>query len=198
VTKVEMSRIEATYQRLVHGTDLGARIRVHGDLHLAQVLRTRRGWVVIDFEGEPTHPIEDRRRPSSPLRDVAGMVRSFHYAGELALVEELERLHPEGRDDQDEVDGPRPIDPPERELMVLAEAWEERAINGFLHGYTSVDEVHRLLPSERLSRDALLTVYELDKAVYEVAYEMAHRPELASIPRAAVDRLSEPGHTERW
>ena len=193
---VDLDRIEATYRRLAHGTDLGWMIRVHGDLHLGRVVLTRKGWWVTDFEGEPSRPLEERRRPSSPLRDVAGMIRSFHYAAELALSGASPE--PDPADAPEQRDEPRPIDPPERELKVLAEAWEERATSSFLRGYTSVDAVHRLLPEERLSRDALLTVFELDRAVVEVADELAHRPQLAGIPRAAVDRLCDPEHSERW
>ena len=218
---VDLAAVEAAYGRLIDTSDLGSFIRIHGDLHLGQALRTRRHWVLIDFEGEPTRPIEDRRRPSSPLRDIAGMIRSFHYAAELALDGFLpDRDAPENaladaRDDLDDLDhlddrgdradrgghdrdAPQPIDPPERELALLAEAWEERATSAFLSGYTSIDEVHRLLPAERLSRDALLTLFELDKAVYEVTYELAHRPALAPIPQRAVDRLLAPDHRERW
>lgn len=198
---VDLDAVEAAYGRLIGTTDLGSFIRIHGDLHLSQALRTRRQWVVIDFEGEPTRPIEDRRRPSSPLRDIAGMIRSFHYAAELALDGFLpDRDAPENdpADARDEVESPRPIDPPERELALLAEAWEERSTSAFLSGYTSIDEVHRLLPAERISRDALLTLFELDKAVYEVAYELGHRPALAPIPQRAVERLLVPGHRERW
>jgi len=196
---VDIGAVEAAYRRLSAADDLGWVIRIHGDLHLGQVLRTRRGWVIIDFEGEPTRPIEDRREPSSPLRDIAGMIRSFHYASELALDAFLpDRFAPETDpgDSRDAIH--RSVDPPEREVVLLAEAWEERATAAFLAGYTSVDEVHRLLPADRLSRDALLTLFELDKAVYEVAYEEAHRPELVGIPRRAVDRLLDPEHSERW
>ena len=78
---------------------------------------------------------------------------------------------------------------PDKELRLLADAWAERAINTFLSGYADVDEVHRLLPQARASRDALLSVFEMDKAVYEVAYEMAHRPSLVDLPIRAVERL---------
>lgn len=165
---LETRRIEAVYRRLRSADDLGAAIRIHGDLHLGQVLRLARSWMVLDFEGEPARPVDERRRPSSPLRDVAGMTRSFHYAAGMAL---------------------RDVGTADDELRLLADAWAERAINTFLSGYADVDEVHRLLPQARASRDALLSVFEMDKAVYEVAYELSHRPELVDLPVRAVERL---------
>lgn len=165
---LDTQRIETIYRRLSDADDLGAAIRIHGDLHLGQVLRVARQWMVLDFEGEPDRPLAERRRPSSPLRDVAGMTRSFHYAAAMAL---------------------RETETPDRELRLLADAWAERAINTFLSGYAEVDEVHRLLPQARASRDALLSVFEMDKAVYEVAYELAHRPDLVDLPIRAVERL---------
>jgi predicted trehalose synthase len=98
------------------------------------------------------------------------MTRSFHYAAALAL---------------------RETGTPDDELRLLADSWAERAINTFLSGYADVDEVHRLLPQARASRDALLSVFEMDKAVYEVAYELSHRPDLVDLPVRAVERLLE-------
>lgn len=171
-------RIEATYRRLLDADDLGSFVRIHGDLHLGRVLSTRRHWLLVDFEGEPSRPLSDRRERSSPLRDVAGMIRSLHYAAELAL---------------DELD-----DPEDRELRVLADAWEHRCVDHLISGYASVDEAHRLLPRHRPSRDALLMLFELDRAVYEVAHEAVHRPERIDIPARAVRRLLGPGVAERW
>lgn len=165
---LDAARIERVYERLAVSEDLGSAIRIHGDLHLGQVLRLQRSWMVLDFEGEPARPVEERRRPSSPLRDVAGMTRSFHYAAGMAL-----REHPT----------------PDGELKVLANSWAVRNLNSFLAGYADVDDAHRLLPHSRSSRDALLSVFELDKAVYEVAYELAYRPALADLPIQAVERL---------
>ncbi len=166
--KLDTARITAIYERLRGAVDLGSAIRIHGDLHLAQVLRLQRHWMVLDFEGEPARPVEERRRPSSPLRDVAGMTRSFQYAAAMAL---------------------RNLDEPDRELRVLADAWTVRNVNSFLAGYAEIDAAHRLLPQARASRDALLSVFELDKAVYEVGYELAHRPEMVDLPVQAVERL---------
>lgn len=168
--RLPADRIEAIYGRLRAGVDLGSAIRIHGDLHLAQVLRLQRNWMVLDFEGEPARPLSERRHKSSPLRDVAGMTRSFQYAAGMAL---------------------RQLEEPDRELKVLADAWTVRNVNAFLAGYAEVDDAHRLLPQARTSRDALLRVFELDKAVYEVAYELAHRPELVDLPVAALEQLLE-------
>ena len=165
---LDTSAIEAVYRRLAAADDLGAALRVHGDLRLGKALRLSRTWMILDFEGEPGRPPEERRRPSSPLRDVAGMTRSFHHVAADALREA------EVADD---------------ELRVLADAWAERNMNAFLSGYASVDDVHRLLPRDRSSRDALLSVFELDRAVYEVADELAHRPDLVDLPTRAVERL---------
>jgi maltokinase len=165
---LDTHRIAAVYDRLRTAEDLGMAIRIHGDLHLGQVLRLARYWMVLDFEGEPDRPVAERRRPSSPLRDVAGMTRSFHYAAGMAL-RECEYI--------------------DSELRLLADAWATRSVNSFLGGYSTVDDVHRLLPQARSSRDALLSVFEMDKAVYEVAYELAHRPDLVDLPVRAVEAL---------
>lgn len=182
---VDIDAVEAVYRRLGSLHDLGEVLRVHGDLHLAQALRLRRGWVIIDFEGEPARPLDERRAPTSPLRDVAGMVRSFQYAAQMAL-DEAEPLDPEGDVVHD------------AELAHLASTWEERATDAFLTGYASIDGVHALLPSDRRARDALLTVFELDKAIYELAYEAGHRPHLTHIPRLAVDELLSDTDRRRW
>ena len=105
---------------------------------------------------------------ASPLRDVAGMVRSFHYAARTGLAER-------GRD----VDA---------ELVDLADAWEARAVDAYLAGYRHVEGVVELLPATDEDRDKVLRAFELDKAVYEVIYELAHRPEWVDIPAAAVRR----------
>jgi maltokinase len=148
--------------------DAGREIRVHGDLHLAQVIQVDTGWLVLDFEGEPTRRRDDRFTSSSPLRDVAGMLRSLHYAAATGLAE---------------------WDQGDAELLGLLDAWEERNREAFVHAYLAVDGIDALLPVDPTARDALLAAFELDKAIYELGYELGHRPELANIPRAGIERL---------
>ena len=148
--------------------DAGAAIRVHGDYHLGQVLRTDAGWYVLDFEGEPARPIDDRRRPSSPLKDVAGMLRSFHYASAVARTE---------RD--------------EDALEELAAAWETRNRQAFLRGYMKAAGDGGILPADPERTATVLAAFELEKAVYELGYERAHRPDWIHIPLAALRRLTE-------
>jgi maltokinase len=147
----------------------GLSIRVHGDYHLAQVLRTDAGWFVLDFEGEPARPLAERQLPTSPFKDVGGMLRSFQYATQVALSE---------RD-------PLSVE----RLAAPAEAWEARNRSAFLDGYFAVEGIDRLVPAEGTARDAVLAAFELDKAVYEVLYERAHRPDWVDIPLSAIRRL---------
>jgi maltokinase len=176
---LDTTRIERVYRRLEQAEDLGAAIRIHGNLALGEVIRLQRTWMVLDFEGDAARPLGERRRPSSPLRDVAGMTRSFHNVASIAL---------------------REVDVPDDELRLLADSWSERSVNAFLSGYASVDEAHRLLPGARDSRDSLLSVFELDRAVGEVVFELAHGPELVDRPVRAVEAMladGEQGSTGR-
>lgn len=168
---IDTRAVRAVYERVAATGDPGRAIRIHGDLHLGQVMRTDAGWYVLDFEGEPDRPVEERRRPSSPLRDVAGMLRSFSYASEVAL-----------RDRGEEVTD---------ELSELARAWEDRNGCAFSEGYRGVSGIDALLPSTEDACELVRSAFELDKAVYEIAYEQAHRPDWVAIPRAAVARLLE-------
>ncbi|MBK8010958.1 MAG: maltose alpha-D-glucosyltransferase [Deltaproteobacteria bacterium] len=140
----------------------GVRIRCHGDLHLGQVLFTGDDFVIIDFEGEPARPLRERRYKRCPLRDVAGMVRSFSYAAESLLragrlrERDRERLHP------------------------WAMAWTRYVSAAYLDGYTRMVDA-ALMPPER-DASTLLAFYTADKCVYEIAYELNNRPAWLSIP----------------
>jgi trehalose synthase-fused probable maltokinase len=148
-------------QMLSHIGAGGRVIRTHGDLHLGQTMLTDRGWVILDFEGEPARPLPERRLKRSPLRDVAGMLRSFSYAA--AGVRIL-----------------RGTEPPED--------WEQRARETYLEGYRErVDSA--LLPPGQQATDQLLAVFELEKAVYELRYELNNRPDWVGIPVAGIVRL---------
>jgi predicted trehalose synthase len=145
---------------LTHLGSAGKSIRTHGDYHLGQTLWAAGDWVILDFEGEPARSLTERRRRRSPLRDVAGMLRSFAYAAIAA--------------------GLRGTGVPD--------GWEERAREQFLAGYfETVDP--SLLPSGQAAIERLLAVYELEKAVYELRYELDHRPDWVGIPVAGILRL---------
>lgn len=162
-------------ERLRAVRDPGPAFRVHGDYHLGQVMRTDLGWYVLDFEGEPAKPVDERVAPASPIKDVTGMLRSFHYASRHALVE---RAVGEWR-----------------EMIPTARAWESHNCQAFLDGYFSHTEVVELLPDPAAS-PAVMTGYELDKALYELEYELSFRPEWVAIPLDALERLVEGGGDE--
>jgi maltokinase len=149
--------------------DPGPAIRVHGDYHLGQVMRTDAGWFVLDFEGEPVRGMSERVAYTSPFKDVTGMLRSFQYAAHFALLEQedFER----------------------HELASLAEAWERHNRQAFLDGYFGTPGVAALLPERSDVRDAVSLAFELQKALYELAYEQAYRPEWIAIPTSAVQRI---------
>jgi maltokinase len=157
-------------QLLSHVGARGKLIRTHGDLHLGQTMlamgagdRSPSGWVVLDFEGEPARPLIERRRKRSPLRDVAGMLRSFAYA---ASASDMQRGNP------------------------APEGWEERARNAFLTGYLETVDPVLVPPGEGPTR-TMLSIFELEKAVYELRYELNNRPDWVGIPVAGIARLLE-------
>jgi trehalose synthase-fused probable maltokinase len=149
--------------QLSHVAGFGKVIRTHGDYHLGQTLWAEDDWVILDFEGEPARSLPERRRKRAPLRDVAGMLRSFAYA--VAAAEQLRGARVPGD-------------------------WELRARDEFRAGYDeTIDPA--LLPAGQAAVDRLLTIFELEKAVYELRYELNNRPEWIGIPVAAIARLLE-------
>jgi len=146
---------------LTHAGSSGRVIRTHGDYHLGQTLWKGKDWIILDFEGEPARTLVERRRKRSPLRDVAGMLRSFAYA---ATAAELTRGG------------------------AVPEDWEERARERFLESYLETVDA-TLLPPGDAAIERLLAVFELEKAVYELRYELDNRPDWVGIPVAGIDRL---------
>ena len=138
--------------------------RIHGDLHLGQVLRTLTGWAIIDFEGEPAKPLAYRRQFHSPLRDIAGMLRSYDYAARMPLV----------------------TGSADTQHTYRAAEWAKRNRQSFCDGYVAFAAVNPL------HAGPLLRAFELDKAVYEVVYEHGHRPSWVPVPMHAITSLTRP------
>jgi maltose alpha-D-glucosyltransferase/alpha-amylase len=154
--------------QLRNGTPLEfsiSKIRIHGDYHLGQVLWAEGDFYILDFEGEPARPLEQRRQKQSPLKDVAGMLRSFSYAAYAALFgftsarpAEFSRLEP------------------------WARIWQTWASGAFLRGYLRQADKALFLPADGTHRDALLGYFMLEKALYELNYELNNRPDWVRIP----------------
>jgi trehalose synthase-fused probable maltokinase len=156
--------IAARFEALRRLDAEGLCTRIHGDLHLGQVLRTDSGWFILDFEGEPNRTPEQRRQRWSPLRDVAGMLRSFDYAAAVALAERADPDHSVTS-----------------HLQALGAAWAGINRESFWAAYLAEMQGSGVLPSS----GAVLTLrraFEVQKAVYEVEYELGHRPTWAHIP----------------
>jgi maltose alpha-D-glucosyltransferase / alpha-amylase len=153
---------------LIEGFEAAAparlKTRIHGDYHLGQVLVTRNDFVIVDFEGEPARPLDERRVKQSPMRDVAGMLRSFGYVHASALrsaarsAEEAVQLAPAGR------------------------VWEAATRAAFLHGYARAAHGSSLYGADFDPRATQLPLFELQKALYELRYELNHRPDWVRIP----------------
>ncbi len=167
------------FQAILGRKIMTMRIRCHGDYHLGQVLYTGKDFVIIDFEGEPARPLSERRIKRSPLRDVAGMLRSFHYAAYAALFDQeaegVYASHPEAL----------------AALEPWARFWYLWVSAVFLKTYREVAHQASFLPRAREELQVLLDAYLLEKAVYELGYELNNRPDWVRIPLQGILQLLE-------
>ena len=168
--------------RAIYGRRLDAvRIRHHGDYHLGQVLHNGKDFFIIDFEGEPALAISERRLKRSPLRDVAGMMRSFHYAAQAALRKQVER---------------GPLQQPQLELMNFwARFWVRWVSAVFYASYRQTAGKAPFLPSSDADLQTMMDAYLLRKAVYELGYELNNRPDWVRIPLQGILELADPNNT---
>jgi len=158
------SAIVTRFRQLLETNSTAMRIRCHGDFHLGQVLFTGKDFVIIDFEGEPARPLGERRLKRSPLRDVAGMLRSFDYASTVKLKNESVRP-----------DAPVQLRP-------WARFWNRWVSVAYLRGYLDATAQAPFLPKTRDELAFLLDIHLLEKATYELGYELNSRPDFVDVP----------------
>jgi maltose alpha-D-glucosyltransferase/alpha-amylase len=163
------NRFHAALSNPIHAV----RTRIHGDYHLGQVLYTGSDFVIIDFEGEPARPMSQRRLKRSPLQDVAGMLRSFHYAAYAPLL---------AATGTGEISG----DP--KNLRAWAEIWTQWVSERYLGEYLRIADGAVFLPAARAEMLALLQLQLLEKAVYELGYELNNRPDWVAIPLEGISK----------
>jgi len=176
------SQILNSFRLAAEDSTLGQRIRIHGDYHLGQVLQVKTDYVILDFEGEPARPIEERRTKLSPLKDVAGMLRSLSYAAYSGLIAHTAR---------------RPED--WESLEPWARLWERSMGAEFLRAYRNTAQDARFLPSSDDGFRKLLAVFLLDKALYELSYELNNRPAWVRVPLLGLLSLPlEAGGGREW
>jgi maltose alpha-D-glucosyltransferase / alpha-amylase len=172
MARLVLGRRDELLRRLLSlsaASELGEKIRIHGDYHLGQVLWAEEDFYLLDFEGEPDRSLTERRAKQSPLKDVAGMIRSFGYAASAGL-RAFALSHPMASE----------------RLLEWARVWETWATTRFLRAYLETASVGRFLPADRSSIDKLLGVFVLEKALYELRYELNHRPDWVSIPLSGI------------
>jgi maltose alpha-D-glucosyltransferase/alpha-amylase len=145
-----------------------AKTRYHGDYHLGQVLINQHDFIIVDFEGEPSRPLEERRAKHSPLRDVAGMLRSFGYAAAVAARQAAPAAADRGR------------------LEAPLTRWQSETTRAFLDAYEAHAAGIASHPADRASAAQLVALFTLEKALYELRYELANRPDWVAIPLGAI------------
>lgn len=167
------------FQDILHHKMAAMRTRYHGDFHLGQVLYTGKDFVIIDFEGEPARPLSERRMKRSPIRDVAGMLRSFHYVAYTALFDQVNsgalNAHPEGV----------------AALEPWMQQWYTWVSSAFLGAYLDSAGRGSFIPRNRADLQILLNVFLLEKAVYELSYELNNRPDWVRVPLRGILQLLE-------
>ena len=172
------AEVTKRFRSIIERKIVSMRIRIHGDFHLGQVLNTGKDFIIIDFEGEPARSISDRRIKRSPLRDVAGMLRSFHYAAYTALFKQTATGTAQGTG---------------REELSALEPWALYwffwVSCAFLKSYFQVVGQAPFLPRDREDLPIMLRAFLLEKAMYEVAYELNNRPDWVRIPLQAIPQL---------
>lgn len=169
----------AHFRQIIDRRITALRIRCHGDYHLGQVLHTGKGFAIIDFEGEPMRAISERRIKRTPLRDVAGMIRSFHYASQAGLLGEVPGVVVRREDAES--------------LTPWARYWYLWVSARFVYGYVTKAHEASFLPRSRDELRFLLDMHLLDKALYELNYEMNNRPDWIAIPiRGILDLMNAP------
>jgi maltose alpha-D-glucosyltransferase/alpha-amylase len=151
------------------------RMRIHGDLHLGQMLYTGKDFAIIDFEGEPARPLSERRLKRAALRDVAGMLRSFHYAALTSTIEQL-KIGALGKFDF-------------VSMKPWADFWRTWSSWAFLKGYLEAAGVASFIPKSNDELRILLDAFVMDKAIYELGYELNNRPEWLLIPLLSIAQL---------
>jgi maltose alpha-D-glucosyltransferase / alpha-amylase len=156
----------------------GMRIRIHGDFHLGQVLYTGKDFIIIDFEGEPARPLSERRLKRSALRDVAGMLRSFHYAANFAIV--TQTVRPEDLSC----------------LAKWADFWHMWVSATYLREYLKLAGQNEFLPKQEAELQVLLNALVLEKAVYELGYELNNRPAWVKLPLQGILQILGPPAAE--
>jgi maltose alpha-D-glucosyltransferase/alpha-amylase len=166
--KIVLDSFKSIYRKKVDGL----KIRIHGDFHLGQALFTAKDIVLIDFEGEPAKAYSERRIKRSPLRDVAGMLRSFHYAAYGSLF-----LHNNTR--QEDIE----------QLIPYVEQWQNIMSAIFVDAYLAKMNGSMLIPAGQEDIILLLKAYVLEKAVYELDYELNNRPEWVIIPMRGIQSI---------
>ncbi len=164
--------LELLLKKILSRKILAQRIRIHGDYHLGQVLFTGKDFMIIDFEGEPGRSLSERRFKACPLRDVAGMIRSFHYASTVAARQALRASDME-------------------RVRTYGQAWYRWISAAFLGGYFEALKDTGILPAEDEPRGALLDFFLLDKCLYELDYELNNRPDWVTIPLVGLGSLIE-------